>query len=78
MSGIERPDHPADEPVTVNYRYVGRIADDLDRWIIEFPAGTTIENGSILRIDQTATDVTPPGGENLSRRTFRMYDAGAL
>lgn len=79
MARIEGTDDDADhEPVTINYRYVGRVANDRDRWVIELPAGTTIRDGSILRIDPSSFDMTPPDGEPLTHRTFRMSDAGSI
>jgi hypothetical protein len=79
MALIERTGDDADhEPVTINYRYVGRVADDRDRWVIELPAGTTIRDGSILRIDPSSIDVTPAVGESLTHRTFRLCDAGSI
>lgn len=66
------------EPVTVDYRYVGRVADNRDRWVIELPAGTTIEDGSIVRIDQTVVDPSAPIGEPSAPRAFRMRNAGPI
>src|SRR5581483_828327 len=77
MTRLAHSPHADQEPVTVNYRYGGRVAEDRARWVFELPAGTPIEDGSILHVAQTLTDSTA-SPEDIARRTFRMRDTGQI
>jgi hypothetical protein len=76
---IAQVQHDADpELVTVNFRYVGRVADDRDRWVIELPAGTTIKDGSILHVDDTVIDISASSGKTSGQQTLLICDAGPI